>query len=47
VLDAQPASYLLKRTPGWKEASREKSASGDYVLYARLPDNPATDLKTQ
>lgn len=37
VLDGQPLSYLLKRTLGWKEVTREPSSQGDYVLFTREP----------
>lgn len=37
VLDTQPVSYLLKHTPGWKEAMRENCEMGPYVMYVRLP----------
>ncbi len=49
VRDAQPLSYLLKRTPGWIEARRESSPEGDYVLFARAAQAsaPVSAPKTQ
>jgi hypothetical protein len=47
VLNAQPLSYLLKHTQGWKETMREKRDSDSYVLYARepIPATAASDSK--
>ena len=35
MLDNMPLSYLLQRTPGWQEETREKAGDDTYVLYVR------------
>src|SRR5579863_7566796 len=35
LLDNMPLSYLLQRTPGWREQVREKAGDDVYILYAR------------
>ncbi len=37
-----PITYLLQRTPGWKVVAREKAWEGEYVLFAKTADLPAT-----
>jgi hypothetical protein len=39
TIDGLPLSYLLQRTSGWREVSREKAGDGVFLLYARSSDH--------
>jgi len=42
AMDNHPISYLLEHSPGWTVVRREKAWEGEYILFAKTADTPAS-----